>query len=243
MQDNFDKKKFNSKFFKFIPEKINNEINLSIYKGWNNSIIIKVFLKKGSYIDDKFIRKNFPKIIDKEKIFINTFGLCMFKSKAKNINLKEFDALNISSDNFNYKIQSIDESILHIISSENFEKTQLKSEYFNFKNDIKAIDIWGGQCISRPYSGTHLNVVLFDLKPGFKFSDKGHTNEQITWLVEGSMDFYCNNKNDKLTDLKGVDVGPNHEHGGVSNGAVGFDAFFPKREDGKYKQPIKTLKF
>ena len=45
------------------------------------------------------------------------------------------------------------------------------SEYFNFKKDIKAIDIWGGQCISRPYSGVDLNIVLFDLKPGFEFND------------------------------------------------------------------------
>ena len=57
------------------------------------------------------------------------------------------------------------------------------------------------------------------------------------------MDFYCDNKNDKLNELTGVDVGPNHEHGGVSNGAVGFDAFFPKRDDKKYKQSLKTLKF
>ena len=57
------------------------------------------------------------------------------------------------------------------------------------------------------------------------------------------MDFYCNNKNDKLNELTGVDVGLNHKHGGVSNGAVGFDAFFPKRDDKKYKQSLKTLKF
>ena len=49
--------------------------------------------------------------------------------------------------------------------------------------------------------------------------------------------------NQELTDLTGVDIGPNHEHGGVSNGAIGFDAFFPKRESGKYMQPIKTIKF
>ena len=57
------------------------------------------------------------------------------------------------------------------------------------------------------------------------------------------MNFYCNRINQELTDLTGVDIGPNHEHGGVSNGAVGFDAFFPKRENGKYIQHIKTIKF
>jgi len=238
-----NKKKFDSKFFKFVPKKINDEIILSIYEGWNKSLIIKVFLKKGSLIDNKFIKENFPNIIDKEKMFINTSGTSTFKSEVKEINLKEFDALNISSDNTNYEIKSLEDSTLYIISSENFKKRGLESEYFNFKQDIKAIDIWGGQCISRPYSGKDLNIVLFDLKPGFKFNDKGHANEQITWLINGSMNFYCNNINEELTDLKGVDIGPNHEHGGVSNGAVGFDAFFPKREDGKYRQPIKTVKF
>ena len=119
------------------------------------------------------------------------------------------------------------------------------SEYFNFKKDIKVIDIWGGQCISRPYSGKELNIVLFDLKPGFKFNDKGHANEQITWLINGSMNFYCNSINQELTGswCIGVDIGPNHEHEGYQTGAVGFDAFFPKREDVKYKQSVKTVKF
>tara|TARA_B100000579_G_scaffold363889_1_gene322613 strand:+ start:101 stop:826 length:726 start_codon:yes stop_codon:yes gene_type:complete len=237
------KKTLNSKFFQFIPKKINDKIDLSTYEGWNKSLIIKIFLKRGSIIDSIFIRENFPKIIDKEKMFINTHGLSIFKSKTKTINLKKFDALNISSDNINYEIKSIEDSILYIVSSENFKKRTSESEYFNFKKDIKAIDIWGGQCISRPYSGANLNVVLFDLKPGFKFNDKGHTNEQITWLIDGSMDFYCNHIKEELTDLKGVDIGPNHEHGGISNGAIGFDAFFPKREEGKYSQSIKTLKF
>ena len=160
-------------------------------------------------------------------------GRPLFKSEIKEINLKEFDALNISSDEKNYEIKSLEDSIIFIISSENFKKGGLESEYFNFKKDIKPIDIWGGQCISRPYSGKELNIVLFDLKPGFKFSDKGHANEQITWLINGSMNFYCNSINQELTDLTGVDIGPNHEHGGVSNGAVGFDAFFSKKRKWK----------
>ena len=34
---------------------------------------------------------------------------------------------------------------------------------------------------------------------------------------------------------KGISIGPNHIHGGVSKGAVGFDAFYPKRIEDKYK--------
>ena len=40
----------------------------------------------------------------------------------------------------------------------------------------------------------------------------------------------------KLKLLKAliIDIGPKHPHGGVSNGAIGFDAFYPKREEQKY---------
>ena len=96
--------------------------------------------------------------------------------------------------------------------------------------------MWGGQIISRPYEGTGLTLVLFDLKPGFKFEDKGHANEQITWLTEGKMDFYSNGKKKTITVDVGVDIGPNHIHGGVSSGAIGFDAFFPKRSEEEYKK-------
>ena len=52
-------------------------------------------------------------------------------------------------------------------------------------------------------------VVLFDLKNGFKFEDKGHANEQITWLIDGKMDFYSNGENKTLTpENGGVDDGP-----------------------------------
>ena len=71
---------------------------------------------------------------------------------------------------------------------------------------------------------------MFDLKKGFKFYDKGHSNEQITWLVSGSMNFYSHKLKDKLSK-KGIDIGSFHQHGGLSNGAIGFDAFFPKRSE------------
>ena len=48
------------------------------------------------------------------------------------------------------------------------------------------------------------------------------------------MDFYVENVKEKLTE-DGVDIGSFQIHGGVSNGAIGFDAFYPKREEKKYK--------
>lgn len=236
--------KSNSKFFSFKEIETNNDkFKAHIFKGWNKSLIIKLNLKANEFFDSHLVKENFPQIHNKEKLFILTSGKVKFSCKTKNINLKNFDALNIFSEDPNYRFEITEDCNLFIVSSERLNKKQFMSEYFNFKKDIKAIDIWGGQCISRPYSGVDLNIVLFDLKPGFKFNDKGHSNEQITWLIDGNMDFYCNEIKDKLTNSNGVDIGANHVHGGVSNGAIGFDAFFPKRNDEKYRQNVKTIKF
>ena len=77
---------------------------------------------------------------------------------------------------------------------------------------------------------------MFDLKKGFKFHDDGHKNEQITWLLSGEMEFYADNKKKLLKVGDGVSIGKNHSHGGISNGAIGFDAFFPKRDEDRYKK-------
>ena len=151
--------------------------------------------------------------------------------------------MNSFSDEINYEIRCLEDSEFFLISSEKFKQTNENFVYFNFKKYIKSKNIWGGQCISRPFVGKEINLVLFDLKPGFKFQDKGHFNEQITWLIEGSMDFYSQEIKKKLTYKTGVDIGPNHSHGGVSNGAIGFDAFFPKRAETNYNQNIKTIRF
>ena len=80
-----------------------------------------------------------------------------------------------------------------------------------------------------------MTIVLFKLKKNFKFYDKGHKNEQITWLIKGKMNFYIKNKKRLLVANKlSADIGPNDFHGGKSHGAVGFDVFFPKREEKKY---------
>ena len=77
------KKNLTQNFLNLSPKKINDEINLSIYEGWNRSLIIKIFLKKRSLIDNDFIKKNFPKIVDREKMFISTFGTSTFQVRNK----------------------------------------------------------------------------------------------------------------------------------------------------------------
>lgn len=237
------KKKRNSKFFKFTGNKIKKSVSLSKYKGWNNSMIAKFYFNSNTSIDRHFIRKQFPRIYNKEKIFIIISGNIKFFSHKVNLKLKKLDALSIFLDDFDYSFKCKKNSQLYIVGSEKLKKQKQKSKYFNFKKDIKPIDIWGGRCLSRPYCGKKLNVVLFDLKKGFKFNDKGHSNEQITWLISGSMDFYSGKLKNKLITQTGIDIGHFHKHGGVSNGAVGFDAFFPKRIEKKYKNIAKVKNF
>ncbi len=232
-----------SKFFKFNFKKNKKSFKVSTFKGWNNSIVIKIFFNSNGLIDRDFIKRKFPKILNREKIFILSSGSSNFNSEKKDFKLKKLDALSIFSDNFNYSFKCKKNTQLFLISSEKLKKKKNKSIYFNFIKDIKAIDIWGGKCISRPYSGADLNVVLFDLKKGFKFNDDGHSNEQITWLISGSMNFYSGNLKNNLTSKKGIDIGCFHKHGGVSNGAIGFDAFFPKRNEKKYKNKINIQNF
>lgn len=235
--------KIDSKFFEFSSLNIKKGLDISFFKGWNKSIIIKFNLKKDNLINNLFIKKYFPYISNKEKLFVFTSGRVELKKNSKKVFLEKFDALNSFSDEINYEIRCLENSEFYLISCEKFKKINEDSVYFNFEKNIKSKDIWGGQCISRPFVGREINLVLFDLKPGFEFEDKGHFNEQITWLIEGSMDFYSQEIKKKLTYRTGVDIGPNHFHGGVSNGAVGFDAFFPKRGELNYIQNIKTVKF
>jgi hypothetical protein len=169
------------------------------YSGWNKSLIICLKFNSTHSIDNLFIKKYFPQIFNKEKIFIITSGRSKFNSNKKTLDLKKLNAISIFLDNFNYNFECKRNAQLFIVSSQNFKIRKRKFIYFNFEKDIKAIDIWGGQCISRSYMGVDLNLVLFELKSEFRFSDKGHMNEQITWLISGSMNFYCNNFKSRLT--------------------------------------------
>ena len=225
-----------STYFEF--EKIANlELtNFAKYTGWNNLIIVKINLKKDKILAHDFINSEISETYNKEKILVVVKGALKFSFKKKEYFLKEFDVVNFFVGE--YEIESQENTEAYLISAKDLTDQDKDSIFFNFKNDIKPVDLWGGQCISRIYAGENLDLVLFDLKPGFQFNDKGHSNEQITWVVEGEMDFYANKLKKKLNISNAVDIGRNHEHGGISNGALGFDAFYPKREEEKYKKNI-----
>ncbi len=224
-----------SKYFEFKSELANNNFSLSEFKGWNGLIIMKLDFPKDLTINNDLINSKYIDISEKEKIIVAIKGEVEVKLDHKNFVLKEFDTLNLYSSNSKYEIKSILDSQIFIISAEDLKPKKKSPIFFNFMKDIDPRDIWGGQCISRVFFGENLNLVLFDLKSGFKFHDKGHQNEQVTWVIKGNMDFYVKDLKKKLSSGVGVDIGSYDIHGGISNGAMGFDAFYPKREEKKYK--------
>lgn len=210
------------------------DLKVSNYSGWSGLEVFKFYVPKGKSLTNSIINEYKPDLIDKEKIFFTSDGHIKIESKEFNFKLDKFDAIDFKNEQ-NYIFNSSSDTSIFMISSEKSKKIDEKSIAFNFIKDIEKKDLWGGQIISRPYEGMELTLVLFELKEGFKFDDKGHKNQQVTWLVDGEMDFYSDNKEQLLNTDIGVSIGPNHSHGGVSKGAMGFDAFFPKRVEKKYK--------
>ena len=207
------------------------------YVGWSGLHVTKFFIPKGKKITNSLINEFHPDLNNKEKIFVTTEGNIELKSDEFDLLFNEFDAIDFIGEQ-NYYFHSLKDTSIFMISSKDSKACKGKSTAFNFKKDLETRNLWGGQIISRPYEGKELTVVLFDIKPGFKFEDKGHANEQITWLIQGEMAFYSNGIKKKLTSDLAVSIGPYHIHGGVSEGALGFDAFFPKRIEEKYKKDL-----
>ncbi len=175
------------------------------------------------------------KLTNREKILILSDGNAFVKEKNLKKNLKRFDCIYSCNSLKNLELQCKKGSQLFLIyGSKNF-KNDKKIRCFNLENDQKKIDLWGGKCISRVFNGHDMTIVLFKLKRGFEFFDKGHKNEQITWLIKGKMKFHIKNKFKLLSKNKtGVDIGSYDFHGGTSLGAMGFDAFLPKRSEKRY---------
>ena len=188
-----DSKYFN---FKDLSKSIDN-ITFFNYAGWSGLNVAKFLIPQGSKLTNLQLEDLFPDLKNKEKIFVTIKGNIEFKSDELNTQLNEFDAIDLVSEKKNYYFNSLKDSSIFMICSRGSKICKGESVCFNFKKDLEARNLWGGQIISRPYEGKELTVVLFDLKPGFKFEDKGHDNEQITWLIEGEMAFYSNNEKKK----------------------------------------------
>ena len=212
---------------------VNKKLKIEQFKGWSGLSVSKISIPKKFELKNDQINKNFPKLIGKEKIFLFINDNIKFKHGKKIEEIKKYDAI-VMATNDEYAFFSLKNSHFFMIASTKSKTYNDKIKHFNFLNDIKSKNLWGGKIISRPYGSKNLTLVLFDLKPGFKFEDKGHKNEQITWIIKGKMDFYSNSISNRLDKNTCVSIGSHHVHGGTSRGAIGFYAFYPKRKEKKY---------
>ena len=224
-----------SSFFNFKNFKKSKSYKISFHKGWHNLLIFRIEFLKTTKEKNFFKNNRISKTSNFEKALILSNGKATIKYGNFKKNLKKFDCLHTIKSFKNFDLECKKGSQLFIILGKKNPQINKKVNYFNFEKSLKKIDLWGGKIISRVFNGYGMTIVLFKLKRGFKFHDKGHKNEQITWLIKGKMKFYVNNKNVSLEANKtSVDIGPYDFHGGISMGAIGFDAFSPKRSEKRY---------
>ena len=232
---NLNRVNTNSEYFdnRELTTKID-DINVFNYVGWSGLELFKFSLSQRKKITNRMLKDLKPELIDKEKIFFTTVGGIKLTSNTLNTTLNEYDLADFTNSE-NFEFEALQQTEIFMISSNKSKNIKEKSNFINFKKDIERKNLWGNQIISRPYEGKELTLVLFELKQGFKFEDKGHDNEQFTWLIQGEMDFYSGDKGKLLNSNTGISIGANQIHGGISRGAIGFDAFFPKRNEIKYR--------
>ncbi len=229
----------NSNFFNF-KEKINNQlISGTAHKGWSGLTVNKFVSKKNFSLDKDFFYKNFLEFLRKNVIIILIKGEISISINKQTYSLnKPFDVLELNileDEKKNITLKGKKNSTFFVISSKKKGRYPKKTiNHFNFLKKIKKINLWGGKIFSRSYNGENVTLVLFQLKKDFSFFDKGHYNEQITWLIEGDMKFNINGETKNLSTCDGVNIGEFQKHGGFSTGAVGFDVFYPKRLEKRY---------
>ena len=220
-------------FFKFKKKKENSNYLINYLQGWSGIELFKIEIKKNNVFNssDLSVYSKFKKF---EYNLLLKNGSVIFQNKKKKINLKQNDLFTLQTTSDDISIKAKKKSNVFIVRTK-IKNSQNKSKKYNFIKNIKPRNLWGGKCISRLLQTKNITIVMFNLKKNFQFYDKGHHNEQITWLFKGKMKFFISKNSRILTSDHGVDIGKYITHGGISSGAIGFDIFFPKRKEQKYK--------
>jgi quercetin dioxygenase-like cupin family protein len=79
----------------------------------------------------------------------------------------------------------------------------------------------------------HAMVTFFDFEPGAVIPEHDHPHEQITFVVQGRMDFTLDGETRSLEGGDGVCIPPHVPHSAVVGDEPAFviDAWYPARED------------
>ncbi len=82
-------------------------------------------------------------------------------------------------------------------------------------------------------SGDRAMMTIFEFGPNAVIPSHKHPHEQITYIVEGELEFTVEGKTNVLRKGDGVVIAPNHEHSAkvLQAPAKAVDAWYPRRED------------
>ena len=105
--------------------------------------------------------------------------------------------------------------------------------FFN-ESELKAKQLLPGIKLKAVF-GEKTMITIFNLEPNAVIPAHKHPNEQITYVVEGEMEFTLEGKTKVLKAGDGVVVPANQEHGALvlSKPTKVIDAWYPMREDYK----------
>lgn len=100
------------------------------------------------------------------------------------------------------------------------------------KADLEATRVRDG-IVLRAISGNKTMITFFDFEPGAVIPAHKHPHEQITYVIEGEMEFTVEGEARVLRAGEGVVIYADQEHSGrvLDKAAKAVDAWYPIRED------------
>ena len=103
---------------------------------------------------------------------------------------------------------------------------------FFSKSDLKARPLLEGITL-RAVAGDKTMMTFFDLQPGACIPPHRHPHEQISYVIEGEIEFTLDGESRMLRRGDGVVVGADREHSVrvLDRPALAVDAWYPIRDD------------
>lgn len=103
---------------------------------------------------------------------------------------------------------------------------------FFSESDLQAKQLLEGINL-KAVSGESTMMTIFEFEPDAVIPSHRHSHEQITYVVEGELEFTVEGKTAVLGKGDGVVILSNQEHGAkvLKAPAKAVDAWYPRRED------------
>ncbi|HSJ93484.1 MAG TPA: cupin domain-containing protein [Gaiellaceae bacterium] len=103
---------------------------------------------------------------------------------------------------------------------------------FDELRDIGPLPIWEG-IVARNVAGEQMNMAIVELDPGAVAAEHSHPNEQLGFVISGSITFRIGDETRELGPgaTYAIPGGVAHEATAGPEGCVVMDAFAPPRDD------------